>query len=86
MATYKQYSSFNEQWCDVIPSHWDSLRLKRILQERKERNNPIKTDFLLSLTAKQGVVPHSEKEGVGGNKPKDDLTKYNIAHSGDLLV
>ena len=86
MATYKQYSSFNEQWCDVIPSHWDSLRLKRILQERKERNNPIKTDFLLSLTAKQGVVPHSEKEGVGGNKPKDDLTKYNIAHPGDLLV
>lgn len=86
METYNQYKEVNEQWCSHIPSHWDILRLKKIFQERKERNNPVKTDFLLSLTAKQGVVPHSEKEGTGGNKPKDDLTKYNIAHEGDLLV
>lgn len=86
MGAYNQYRVIEEQWCESIPAHWDSLRLKRILQERKERNNPAKTDFLLSLTAKQGVIPHSEKEGVGGNKPKDDLTKYNIAHPGDLLV
>lgn len=86
METYNQYKEVNEQWCSCIPSHWDILRLKKVFQERKERNNPVKTDFLLSLTAKQGVVPHSEKEGAGGNKPKDDLTKYNIAHEGDLLV
>ena len=28
----------------------------------------------------------AEKEGVGGNKPKDDMTKYNVAHENDLLV
>jgi type I restriction enzyme S subunit len=38
------------------------------------------------LTAKQGVVPYAEKEGTGGNKPKDDLTQYNICHENDLLV
>lgn len=86
MSRYFQYKVIKEPWCEEVPSHWDLLRLKRILQVRKERNNPIKTDCILSLSAKQGVVPYSEKEGTGGNKPKDDMTKYNIAHSGDLLV
>jgi len=86
MKKYKQYKAVDELWCSALPAHWGFLRLKRVLQERKERNNPIKTDYILSLTAKQGVVPHAEKEGAGGNKPKNDLTKYNIAHSGDLLV
>lgn len=38
------------------------------------------------MTAKQGVVPVAQKEGAGGNKPKDDLTLYNVAQEGDLLV
>jgi len=86
MKKYEKYKAVDEQWCSELPAHWVYLRLKRVLQERKERNNPIKTDFILSLTAKQGVVPHAEKEGAGGNKPKDDLTKYNVAQIGDLLV
>lgn len=83
---YTKYSPANEKWMDSYPAHWELMRLKRILQIRKEKNDPISTDFILSLTAGQGVVPVSEKEGKGGNKPKDDLTKYNIAHENDLLV
>ena len=86
MEKYNEYQSVSQQWCDSIPAHWEILRLKRILGERKERNNPVKTVFILSLTAKQGVVPYAEKESAGGHNPKDDLTKYNIAHEGDLLV
>lgn len=86
MKEYDSYKLSDQQWYGKLPSHWNELRLKRILGERKERNNPVKTDFILSLTAKQGVVPYSEKESSGGNKPKEDLTKYNIAHEGDLLV
>lgn len=86
MDAYNKYKIVDEQWCNKIPSEWNMLRLKKIFQERKERNNPVKTDFIMSLTAKQGVVPYSEKEGTGGNKPKNDLTKYNICHDGDLLV
>ncbi len=86
MKKYDHYSYIGEKWAASIPSHWDAARLKRIFQERKERNNPVTTDFILSLTAKQGVVPVAQKEGAGGNKPKEDLTLYNIAHEGDLLV
>lgn len=86
MINKYQYQDVSEIWVDKIPSHWEMLRLKRILQIRKEKNNPVVTDFILSLTASQGVVPVAEKEGAGGNKPKDDLTKYSVARKNDLLV
>lgn len=86
---YKEYASYttvDQKWVAQIPSHWEMKRLKGVFAMRKERNNPIQTDFILSLTAKQGVVPYAEKEGTGGNKPKDDLTQYNICRENDLLV
>ena len=83
---YASYTTVDQKWVTQIPSHWKMKRLKGVFAMRKERNNPIQTDFILSLTAKQGVVPYSEKEGTGGNKPKDDLTQYNICRENDLLV
>lgn len=83
---YSAYLDVNEKWISKIPEHWEFLRLKRILQNRKEKNSPVITDFILSLTASQGAVPLAQKEGAGGNKPKDDLTKYNVAHKEDLIV
>lgn len=83
---YPEYQSVNQKWAKEIPSHWRMERLKLVFGLRKETNNPVITDNILSLTAKQGVVPYAEKEGVGGNKPKADLTKYNICREGDLLV
>lgn len=80
------YTTVDQKWVAQIPSHWEMKRLKGVFAMRKERNNPIQTDFILSLTAKQGVVPYAEKEGTGGNKPKDDLTQYNICRENDLLV
>ncbi len=83
---YPSYRTINQKWAPAIPEHWDAKRLKGVFAMRQERNNPVVTTEILSLTAKQGVVPLAEKEGVGGNKPKDDMTKYNIAHENDLLV
>lgn len=83
---YDRYVVASEKWLPELPAHWEITRLKRILQIRKEKNNPVITDFILSLTANQGVVPIDQKEGAGGNKPKDDLTKYNVARKNDLLV
>lgn len=83
---YSTYINVDQKWVAQIPSHWQAKRLKAVFSIRKERNDPVVTDFILSLTAKQGVVPYAEKEGAGGNKPKDDLSKYNIAHENDLLV
>lgn len=83
---YEHYIPIVERWVKHIPSHWKMLRLKRLFKIRKERNEPIKTEFILSLTANQGVVPISEKEGNGGNKPKEDISQYNICRKNDLLV
>ena len=73
------------QWIGMIPTNWTLRKIKYTLQERIEKNNPIKTTDILSLTAKQGVVPYDEKEG-GGNKPKEDVTGYRLAYPGDIVM
>lgn len=75
----------NIQWLGRIPDNWELKKIKYALQERIEKNNPIRTSFILSLTAKQGVVPYDEKEG-GGNKPKEDVSAYRLAYPGDIVM
>lgn len=83
---YPTYKSTGQNWMKQIPEHWETKRIKAVFSMRKEKNNPIITNNILSLTAKQGVVPYAEKEGAGGNKPKSDIRKYSIARENDLLV
>lgn len=73
------------EWIGKIPLIWKTQRLKTILKERVEKNNPIQTSDILSLTIAQGVVPVSEKLG-GGNKPKSDVTAYKLAHINDIVL
>lgn len=73
------------EWIGQIPKDWEIKRLKNILLERKENNNPIKTKNILSLTNDRGVIPYSEK-GKGGNKAKEDLTGYRLAYPNDIVL
>jgi len=75
----------NIRWLGCIPSDWKLKKIKYVLKERIEKNNPIRTSFILSLTAKQGVIPYDEKEG-GGNKPKEDVSGYRLAYPGDIVM
>ena len=72
-------------WAGLIPLNWKLKKIKYALQERVEKNNPIQTTEILSLTAKQGVIPYGEKEG-GGNKPKEDVSAYRLAYPGDIVM
>lgn len=72
-------------WLGEIPKSWRLNKIKYVLNERKEKNNPIRCRDILSLTAKQGVIPLSEKEG-GGNKPKEDYSTYHLAYPGDIVM
>lgn len=72
-------------WLGEYPSNWNLKRIKYCLRERVEKNNPVKTEDILSLTAKQGVIPYEEKEG-GGNKPKEDVSAYRLAYPGDIVM
>lgn len=73
------------EWIGEIPEDWVVQNLKSILAERKENNNPIKTDFILSLTNDRGVIPYTEKGDIG-NKSKDDLTGYKLAYPNDIVL
>lgn len=72
-------------WIGEIPSFWQLKKIKYVLRDRVEKNNPVRTTDILSLTAKQGVIPLDEREG-GGNKPKEDFSAYHIAYPGDIVM
>lgn len=72
-------------WLGDYPANWELKKIKYCLQERVEKNNPVRTTDILSLTAKQGVIPYDQKEG-GGNKPKEDVSAYRLAYPGDIVM
>lgn len=83
---YKAYKNTEISWANRIPEHWQTKRIASIFELRKEKNDPVKTTEVLSLSAKHGVTPYSKRKEKGGNKPKADMTKYNVCHKGDILV
>ena len=85
MKTYSSYTDSKIDWVGEIPSHWNLNKIKYIFFQRKEKNDPIQTDNILSLTIQQGVIPLSEKKS-SGNKPKDDMSKYNLTYPGDIVL
>lgn len=72
-------------WIGKIPNNWSCKRLKQILVERNEKNNPIKSENLLSLSIERGVFPYSEKTG-GGNKAKENFEDYKLAYENDIVL
>lgn len=81
----KQMKDSGIEWIGQIPEDWDIKRLKAVLCERNESNNPIKTDYILSLTNDRGVIPYDEKGDVG-NKSKEDLSGYKLAYLNDIIL
>lgn len=72
-------------WIGQIPENWDTKRLKKVLAERKEKNNPIKSESILSLSIERGIFPYSEKTG-GGNKAKENFEDYKLAYENDIVL
>ena len=82
---YPAYKPSGVEWLGDVPEHWEVNPLGRVLMQRKERNDPIKTTNILSLSLKTGVIPYADKE-AGGNKAKEDLSAYMLAYPGDIVV
>ena len=81
----RKMKSSGVEWIGEIPEDWEIQRLKAVLCERNESNNPVKTDFILSLTNDRGVIPYEEKGNIG-NKSKDDISGYKIARKNDIVL
>ena len=73
------------KWIGKIPKDFKLVKVKYELNHRNEKNMPIKSTDILSLTAKQGVIPLSEKQG-GGNKPKENYSAYKLAYPNDIVL
>ena len=86
VSSMREMKDSGVEWIGYIPDTWDLKPLKAILTERKENNDPIKSENILSLTIEQGVIPIAEKNSAGGNKPKEDLTQYRLAYPNDIVI
>lgn len=72
-------------WIGDIPAHWIADRLKNILAERNEKNDPIKTTERLSLSIDLGITLYADKT-TNLDRFKDDFTQYKIAYPNDLVL
>lgn len=84
-AKYESYKDSGVDWLGEIPSDWDLVPLRAIFRFRNEKNNPVITENILSLSIAKGVTGYDD-ENRGGNKRKDDITAYKIARPNDIVL
>ena len=84
-AKYESYKDSGVDWLREIPSDWDLVPLRAIFRFRNEKNNPVITENILSLSIAKGVTGYDD-ENRGGNKRKDDITAYKIARPNDIVL
>ena len=60
---YESYKDSGVEWIGKIPSEWDKIRIKWLLNERKERSEEGKEEPL-SMSQKYGLIPTKEMETI----------------------
>lgn len=72
-------------WLPEIPEGWEVRRVKGLFSLRRESYSPNEQLQVLSLIKDVGVIPYEEK-GQLGNKSKEDISGYNVARKGDIVM
>ncbi len=86
--TFDKYSNYKDsgvEWLGEVPTEWTLKPIRAIFQERNEKNNGPKTDFILSVTKDRGVIPYDEKGAIGNNK-SEDIERYKLVYPNDLVI
>lgn len=73
------------QWIGDIPNNWNIKPLYACLDEINQKNNPIVTTNILSLTNTDGVIPYSER-GNQGNKSKENFEEYKVVYPNTIVA
>lgn len=85
-ASHAQGTKGTEQmWFGALPKGWEARRLKRLFSLRNESYSPTEKLPVLSLLKDVGVILYEDKGNVG-NKSKEDVTGYNVARKGDIVM
>lgn len=87
-ATFQKYPAYKDSgsdWSGNIPTEWHALPIRAIFEERNEKNDGPKTDFILSVTKDRGVIPYDEKGQIGNNK-SEDIERYKVVYPNDFVI
>lgn len=60
---YESYKDSGVEWIGKIPSEWETIRIKWLLNERKDRSEEGKEEPL-SMSQKYGLIPTKEMETI----------------------
>ena len=85
MNRYEKYIDSNLPWEEKIPSHWDIRPISHVFEERKERNNNGKNNFILSVLKDRGVIPYTDKGNIG-NKASENINNYKVVYPNDFVL
>ena len=83
MRKYESYKPLSELWLSLIPTHWDSRKIKYLFSERSEKGYP--DEPLLVASQKMGVVP----KHIYGNRTVEaikDLHLLKLVRIGDFVI
>lgn len=73
------------QWIGDIPNNWNIKPLYACLDEINQKNSPVVTTNILSLTNTDGVIPYSER-GNQGNKSKENFEEYKVVYPNTIVA
>ena len=85
MIAESQMKDSGIEWIGEIPRNWITKKIKYVFHERKETNDPIKSENIVSLTHDRGVILYKDKGDIG-NKRKDDIKSYKLVYPGDIVI
>lgn len=73
------------QWLGNVPNNWNIKPLYACLDEINQKNSPVVTTNILSLTNTDGVIPYSER-GNQGNKSKENFEEYKVVYPNTIVA
>lgn len=73
------------EWIGTMPKEWSLIPFRHVLNERNEKNLPVRSTERLSLSIDLGITLYSEKT-TNLDRFKDDFEQYKLTHKGDLVM
>lgn len=80
---YNAYQNVSEIWIHELPLHWETIKIKRLFDERVEKGYP--NEPLLAATQNMGVVPKT-LYGQRTVEATKDLDLLKLVRKGDFVI
>lgn len=80
---YESYKSVDEIWMTSVPSHWETIKVKYLFDERVEKGYP--NEPLLAATQNMGVVP-KDVYGQRTVEASKDLHLLKLVKVDDFVI